>query len=369
MRRLRKVRVRLRAKPAPVRVTALAIVAALLLAGCNPVYVARGAWEEGRILWNRKPISNELDSTSLDPDVRAKLQTVLRVREFAAENLGLNVGGAYQTVSTVDQRAIVYVVMAAPRDSLEPYTWWFPIVGAVPYRGYFKQSQAKAEADAMEAAGYDTMVRPAVAFSSLGFFNDPLLSNLLKLDRVELANVIIHELFHRTYYAASDAMFNESAANYIGVSGALDFFAKTEGESSPDAREAREAVADNLAFGRFMLTEEARLLKIYRSGAPSDEILKQREVAFTQIKTDYAQLRMVGLTRFDLDKQPLNNAVLINYLIYFHDLDNFAALQRQNHGDLKATIAEIIAIAKAHPSEPFYAIWETTRSAPPVPRN
>jgi len=261
--------------------------------------------------------------------------------------------------------------MAAPRDSLHPYTWWFPVVGYVPYRGYFDESDALAESAALEADGFDTMVRPAIAFSSLGFFDDPLLSNLVKLDRVELAGVLIHELFHRTYFLASDIMFDESAANYIGSRGAIEFFAATEGESSPDTAAARAILKSDLEFSRFLEKEEARLLGIYMSGASKEEILKRREAAFAAIKSDYAALAptLSGLERFDLDKEPINNAVLINYLIYFHDLDNFAALERINHGDLRATIEQIIALAKAHPEDPFYAIWQVTRAAPPPAPN
>ena len=339
------------------------ILAPILLSGC---YIARAAYEEGRILWNRKPIDDTLARGDLPADIRAKLETALAVRKFADEKLGENVGGAYKSIAPVDQNAVVYVVMAAPRDSLEPYTWWFPIVGRVPYRGYFDENDAKAEAEALEAQGLDTMVRPSVAFSSLGFFNDPLLTNLLKLDRVELAGVIIHELFHRTYYLASDAMFDESAANYVGSAGAVAFFAATDGESAPTTIAARGILASDFKFARFLLHEQACLLNIYMAHLPKDELEKRREAAFAAIKADYAALApsLSGLERFDLDKQPLNNAVLVNYLIYFHDLDNFAALNRMNHGDLRATIAQIISIAKAHTDDPFYAIWEATRAAP-----
>src|SRR5208282_5901189 len=108
---------------------------------------------------------------------------------------------------------------------------------------------------------------------------------------------------------------------------------------------------------------------IYMAKLPKAELDTQREAAFAAIKADYAALAptLSGLERFDLDKQPLNNAVLVNYMIYFHQLDNFAALDRMNHGDLRATIAQIISIAKAHPDDPFYAIWQATRSAPPAP--
>jgi predicted aminopeptidase len=342
------------------------ILAPILLSGC---YIARAAYEEGRILWNRKPIDDVLARKDLAPDVRTKLETVLAVRKFAADQLGENVGGAYESIAPVDQNAVVYVVMAAPRDSLVPYTWWFPIVGNVPYRGYFDKRDALAEAASLEADGLDTMVRPSVAFSSLGFFSDPLLTNLLKLDRVELAGVLIHELFHRTYYLASDAMFDESAANYVGSAGAVAFFAATDGESAPSTKAARDILESDLKFARFLLQEQARLLDIYMADLPKAELDKRREAAFAAIKADYAALApsLSGLERFDLDKQPLNNAVLVNYLIYFHELDNFAALHRMNHGDMRATIAQIISIAKAHPEDPFYAISQVVRDAPPLP--
>ncbi len=353
---------------APARLVAI-LLAPILLSGCYAGYIARAAYEEGRILWHRKPIDDALARGDLPEDIRAKLETVLAVRKFAAEQLGLNVGGAYRSFAPVDQGAVVHVVMAAPRDSLEPYTWWFPIVGRVPYRGYFDESEATAEASALEAMGLDTMVRPAITFSSLGFFSDPLLTNLLKLSRVELAGVLIHELFHRTYYLPSDAMFDESAATYVGSAGAVAFFAATRGQSAPDTIAAREVLESDLKFARFLLHEQARLLEIYMSDLPKDEMLKRRDAAFVAIKKDYAALApsLSGLERFDLDKQPLNNAVLINYLIYFHDLDNFAALDRMNHGDPRATIEQIISIAKAHPDEPFYAIWEVTQKASALP--
>jgi predicted aminopeptidase len=349
----------------------LALGAAIALAGCSISYIARAGYEEARILWNRKPISTELASPDLPPELRAKFETVLKVRQFASEQLGLDVGGAYESFSQVEESAVVHVVMAAPRDSLTPYRWWFPIVGYVPYRGYFNEANAQAEADEMEASGYDTMVRPAVAFSSLGFFDDPLLSDLLDLDRVELAGVIIHELFHRTYFLPGEIMFDESAADFVGTQGAADFFSRTEGESSPDAVAARAVLASNLRFSHFLLQEQARLLRLYMSGLPKDKILKRRQAVFAGIKADYAKLapQLNGLSRFDIDKEPLNNAVMVNYLIYFHDLDNFAALERMNHGDTRATIKRIIEIAESNPYDPFYALWQATREAPPALAN
>jgi predicted aminopeptidase len=350
------------------RALALAVVmlaTAAVLAGCEAGYIAHAAYEEGRLLWRRKPIDTVLARGDLPPEVRARLETVLKVREFARARLELNVGRAYTTISEVDQGAIAWVVMAAPRDSLEPYTWWFPIVGRIPYRGYFNKDRAEAEAAEMEQRGYDTMVRPAVAFSSLGFFNDPLLSNLLRLNHVELAGVIIHELFHRTYFLASDVMFDESAATFIGSAGAVKFFEECEGPNSADAVVARGVLEADLKFADFLKSESERLLNLYQSGLPREEILRRRVAIFAAINADYAQLKphLSGLERFDLDREPINNAVLINYLIYFHDLDNFAKLEHIYGGNLHDTIKAIIALAESDREDPFYPIWQATHAA------
>jgi predicted aminopeptidase len=344
---------------------------ATLLAGCDLRYFVHAAYEEGHLLWNRRPIAQILQQPQLSSAARQRLETVLAVRQFAADNLGLRVGGAYKTVAAVDENAVVWVVMAAPRDSLEPYLWWFPIVGYVPYKGYFNKARAEAEARTMEKEGYDTFVRPAVAFSSLGFFNDPVLSNLLELNRVELAGVLIHELFHRTFFLESDVMFDESSANWIGNRGAVDFFTHAEGANSQDAVAARDIYESDMKFAVFLLQEQARLLKLYQSGLPHDEILRRRVLVFAAIKADYAKLKplLSGLERFDLDQQQLNNAVLLNYLIYFHDLDHFAALERMHHGDTRATIQSIISLAQSEPDDPFHAIWKATLNAPASPPN
>jgi predicted aminopeptidase len=345
----------------------LALMLACLTSGCDIQYLARAACEEGRLLWHREPITEVMARPGLPADIRAKLATVLAVRKFDKDQLGLRVGGAYSTLARVDQRAIVWVVMAAPRDSLTPYTWWFPIVGNVPYRGYFEKERAQAEAAQLESQGYDTYVRSAVAFSSLGFFDDPLLSNLLALDRVELAGVITHELFHRTYFLASDIMFDESAATWVGSRGAMAFFTATEGEDSADSIAARGVYESDLKFAAFLLQEQARLILLYNSKLPRDEILKRRVAVFASINADYAKLKpsLSGLERFDLDKIKLNNAVLLNYLIYFHDLANFDTLDRIHHGDVAATISAIIDLAKSEPGDPFHAIWAATRTISP----
>jgi predicted aminopeptidase len=342
---------------------------AISLCGCDVSYLAHGACAEVRLLWNRKPIDQVLQKKDLSPQLRSNLELVLEVRRFAADRLGENVGGAYETVTNVDRSAITWVLMAAEPDRLTPHTWYFPIVGSVPYKGYFRKSQAEAAAAAMEAEGYDTFVRPAVAFSSLGYFNDPLLSNLLGLDRVVLAGVIIHELFHRTYFLASNVMFDESAANYVGGRGAVAFFDYTKGPKSEESAAARAVIQSDLKFGDFLESEENKLLALYNSGKSREQILKDRKVLFSEIQTDYVKLKpqLSGMERFDLDKVKLNNAVLINYQLYFHRLHDFAALDAMHQCDLRATIEAIIDLARSNTDDPFAAIHQAVQSPPNHP--
>lgn len=350
------------------------VIAALLallamagtLSGCEVPYLMHGAYEEVHLLWKRRPIDQVLERPNLPADIRAKLKLVLAVRAFARDNLGLNVGGAYSTVVPVDKSAVTWVLMAAPVDQLTPHTWYFPIVGDVPYKGFFSRSAAQAAAADLQARGLDTFVRSAVAFSSLGWFNDPLLSNLLGLDQVVLAGVIIHELFHRTYYLAGHAMFDESAATWVGSAGAVRFFELTKGPNSPQAVAARAVLQSDLVLAAFLKQEVARVLLLYAGKLPRTEMLRRRKLLFASIQADYARLRpqLSGLERFDLDREPLNNAVLINYRIYFHRLESFDALYHAHEDDLPATIASIIRLAKADPDHPFDAIGH---AAPPSP--
>src|SRR5437867_5548064 len=199
-------------------VGAVAIAAALFLSSTRTGrYLARAGWEESRILLRRRPIAKIVSDTTVPAATRRKLKLVLDARAFASTALGLNVGNSFTTYSPLDHDTLVLVLSAAYRDRLEYFTWWFPIVGSVPYKGYFDFGEARAEERTFFNRGFDTYLRPASAFSTLGWFNDPLVSTTLRSDTLSLANTVIHELTHNTYFASGQAEFNESFANFAGA--------------------------------------------------------------------------------------------------------------------------------------------------------
>lgn len=208
------------------RVIFLVVVAALFagygtayLASDDVRYLTRAGIEETRILHARQPITELAADPRTDPALRDALGLVVASRDYAAR-LGLEAKETYTTYADVGRDTLLLVLQAAPRDCICPYTWKYPIVGRIPYKGFFDTRAARREADRLAARGYDVHLRPSGAFSTLGWFNDPLLSTSLREDSLDLANTVIHELTHNTFYASGQAVFNESFANFVGARGA-----------------------------------------------------------------------------------------------------------------------------------------------------
>ena len=326
----------------------------LLLAGClsacSPTYVLRAGYEEAKILWRRQPIEQVLKQPDLDAATRSKLELVLEVRAFAAEILQLRAGDSYATYAHVDDNQVVHVVSAAYRFKLQPYTWWFPIVGRVPYKGYFSQADADAEAASLEHDGYDTYVRPSVAFSTLGWFADPLLSTVLRYDRVTLANIIIHELLHNTTYVAGHADFDESFADFVGHRGAILFFAT---RADVPARERATAQWDEaILFSDFMDPFVARLTQAYAAGVSLDE----RQQLFDTGQDEFRRSPLQAGRYRDFGTEHLNNAVILQYRMYSEQLHLFDDVLRQHGNDLPQTIGAVIDALRGHESDPFDAV-------------
>lgn len=329
-------------------IPSLLLSAVFVLSGCAPPYVLRVAYEEARILWRRQPIEKLLRG-DLDATTREKLELTLAVREFARADLGLSVDGSYASVARVDDDQIVHVVTAAPRDRLEAHTWWFPIVGRVPYRGYFDEERARELARGLEADGYDTYVRPSIAFSTLGWFDDPLLSNLLRYAPLRLTEVILHELLHNTIYVAGQVSFNESFATFVGWRGAVAFF-ESRGDLAR-ARRAEDGWQDAITFSNVLGNAIADLEQAYEAGAgrgdrtPLFEAARTRLRAATWRTDEYAHVA----------ERPLNNAVLVHLRLYADRLGLFERYWQATGADLRTTIRLIAERAK-EAEDPFAAL-------------
>jgi predicted aminopeptidase len=309
----------------------------------------RAAYEEGKILWRREPIEEALKKPDLDPKTRDKFELVLAAREYARDKLKFNVKGSYASYSFVDRQTLSYVLMAVPKTDLKPYMWWFMIVGNVPYKGYFSQDEALAEAKRFEKDGYDTYIRTSAAFSTLGWFDDPLLAHLLRFDKVTLADTIFHELFHNTLYVGSAGAFNESLANFVGAHAAISFFRDRYGEGSPEHLRAISEWQEELEFSRFLTDMAASLGELYAKKIPLKETLRLRDEVFSRAQKSWAEeVKDRPDHRYrSFAKVPLNNAVLAQHMLYLRDLDLFESVYQLNGKDLARSVASIKDIVKA----------------------
>lgn len=349
----------------------LALLVAAIASGCSPFYVLRAAYEEGKILWRREPIAQFLGKPDLNQETQEKLKLVLAVRDYARDVLKLNVGGSYASYSYIDRPDLTYILTAAPQTELSPYTWWFLIVGRVPYKGYFAKEDAEEAAAELRSEGYDTDIRPSAAFSTLGWFDDPLLAHLLRYDQVTLAEIVFHELFHNTLYVKGAGAFNESVANFVGGRAASDFFRDRFGENSAEHQRAIQAWQEELEFSEFIEKLGESLSELYGKEISLEEKLRLREAIFERGKKEWGErIAARPAHRFrGFAQQPLNNAVMIHYLLYLKNLKLFEAVYEVKERNLIKTI-DAIREAVKEGGEPFERIQslldKRSSTIPPV---
>jgi predicted aminopeptidase len=337
---------------------AVAVGVLTLFSAPTACYLSRGAWEEAKILSRRQPISELVRDPRTPKDVRGKLKVVLAARQYAKDSIKLRTKDSFTTYSRLDHDTLVLLVSAAYRDTLKPYTWWFPIVGRVPYKGYFDFAAAKREARDLASDGFDVYVRPSDAFSTLGFFNDPLLNTTLRGDSLSLANTVIHELTHNTFYAAGQAPFNESFAMFVGARGAAAFF-RSRGQDMAAAKLDAQWEDEKL-LARFWARLIQSLDSAYAAHPESKEArILARDTVY--IRARAALVAEVGpalktISPRYVERVPLDNASLLARRVYASDLDVFDRVYEREGRDLRRTIGRVIALAKANPEDPFLAL-------------
>jgi predicted aminopeptidase len=339
-----------------------ALVAALFagygtayLASDDVRYLTRAGFEETRILQSRQPIARLVSDSTADPILRQTLGLVIESRNYAAR-LGLEAKETYTSYSDVGRDTLLLVLQAAPRDCICPYTWKYPIVGRIPYKGFFDTRAARREADRLAARGYDVYLRPSGAFSTLGWFEDPLLSTALTRDSVELASTVFHEIAHNTLYVKSATPFNESFAQLVGYRAAEAFF--RERGDSIHAERAADRWHDEIVLGEYYSALVRRLDSLYAQRPDSAALERGRREA-----AEWARDQLTGplgrrLRTYDIGRiaqRPINNAQLIGARIYRTRLDLFDRWF-ENHGrDVSRSVSALDSLMKGVEGDSAYA--------------
>jgi predicted aminopeptidase len=342
------------------------VVVATLFAGYGTAYLAsedvryitRAGMEETRILKGREPIADLVSDRATDPVVRHSLRLVLETRDYAAR-LGLNAKETYTTYSDVGRDTLLLVLQAAPRDCICPYTWKYPIVGRIPYKGFFDFEAGKRAADRLAARGYDIHLRPSAAFSTLGWFNDPLLSTALTRDSVELAALVFHEIAHNTLYVKSATPFNESFAQFVGYRSAESFFA--ERGDSANARAAADRLHDEVVLGEFYASLVERLNQLYGSRPDSAALESGRAEAGAWAReqlTGPVGARLRTFTPANLPERPVNNARLIGARIYRTRLDLFDRWFDRHGQDVHRSVQQLKGLMEGVEGDSAFATLE-----------
>lgn len=340
------------------RNAALVTLLGTTLLSCSAGYVARAAWEEARILARRRSIEDVLDDPTLDSKTRGKLEIVVQARSFAQQDLRLDAGDSYTSYSDIGRDTLALVLSASPVDRLAAHTWWFPIVGRVPYKGFFSLEAAEKERRQLEEKRYDTYLRTTSAFSTLGWLPDPLLNTVLRQDSVGLVETVIHELTHNTLFVRGHVKFNESFANFVGSVGAIEFFCQ-RGQHKESCELARGRWHDSVRLSEFLDGLWRDLEALYAEDLPYDSLMPRREAllyeAAERFRIDYApEMQTRSFARYDPTR--LNNASLVARQLYYHRLALFQSLYDES-GGLALAIDEIAAAVQGA-DEPWDALQD-----------
>jgi len=319
------------------------LLLSVLMSGCTSYYgqLAVGQLD---ILRQREPIADLVDRPETDPGLRQRLALALQARRFASSTLALPDNRSYEVYADIQRPYVVWNVFATEEFSVTPLAHCFPIAGCVAYRGYYQKGRARGAAALLNAEGHDTSVAGVEAYSTLGWFDDPLLSSMLRWDDERLAGLIFHELAHQKFYLADDTAFNESFATFVEREGLRQWRAS---RGLPVPQEAAHPYAD---LSRLVLATRDRLAAIYASDLSEPAMRRAKRDEFVHMRQAYRQLRdgsWNGDRRFDRwMAQPLNNASLVPFGLYDQWVPAFAALFEQVGGDWPRFYAEVADLGR-----------------------
>jgi predicted aminopeptidase len=318
-------------------IACLAAVAPLALAaGCTNFSYYLQAMSGQLELWQR---TRAIDEVVAEPGtalpLKEKLQRTLTMREYASKALSLPDNASYKRYADLGRRYVVWNVFAAPEFSLEPVQWCFPFAGCVGYRGYFSETEAEQFAQELTADRRDVYVGGVAAYSTLGWFADPILNTFAHYPDVLLARLIFHELAHQVVYVADDSVFNESFAVTVEREGLRRWLARNGSDTDRELFKLMSMRRDG--FVRLIGTYRERLAALYKSELAPAPMRAQKQRIFAEMDVDYQRLKVQwggfgGYDRWFAQKP--NNAHFVSISIYTQMVPAFEALLQQNGGDL-----------------------------------
>ena len=325
---------------------AAALLLLPVLAGCTAAgYYWQGFRGQLDLLERARPIPAVLASTE-DPALKRKLERVLAIREYASRELALPDNPSYRSYTDLGRRFVLWNIFAAPELSLEPRQWCFPVAGCVNYRGYFDEAAARAEAARLGATGDDVYVGGVPAYSTLGYFNDPMLSTVIRYPDTEVARLIFHELAHQVAYAKDDTVFNESFAVAVEEEGIGRWLAAQDDAALTAQFNTSQRYRDG--FRTLVSRTRSELVTLYASPTSVEEKRAGKAAAFASMRAAYDALKKEwgGFAAYDgWFAQGPNNASLAAVGLYTQKVPEFHALLAGDGGDLRRFYAHVKALA------------------------
>jgi predicted aminopeptidase len=305
----------------------------LLLNGCASVsYYGQLASGQLQLLRAREPVAKVIADPGRDQELRAHLTQSQKARTFASQQLHLPDNQSYRLYADIGRPFVVWNVFATPEFSLTPQNHCFPVAGCVAYRGYYSQSAARGEAALQRLQGMDVSIGGVEAYSTLGWFNDPIISSMMGWGDERLATLIFHELAHQRFYVKDDTEFNESFATFVEQEGTRQW--RAERGLAP---ENGEQAQHRDQFIQLVLDTRTRLERLYALPLAAEQMRQRKAAEFERLRREYRQLRdsqWAGDKRYDAwINAPMNNARLLPFGLYDQWVPAFATLFRQVDGD------------------------------------
>lgn len=339
----------------------LVLLLLAVLPGCTTIgYYQQAIGGHLSLMWRAEPVGDRLADDTLDSALREKLKTAQAARSFAAADLALPVGGAFSEYVPLDRPWVVVNLVAVPEFSLSPHQWCYPVVGCQAYRGYFRLEDARREQSTFDQQGYDTFLGAVTAYSTLGWFDDPLHTGFTDLPEDRMVALMFHELAHRVLYVDGDTAFNESFATAVELEG-LRLWLAQQGDLAGFDRALRrlEHREHTLAL---VQNASANLESLYRQqGDQDDALIRQRKLATLEaLARDYAELSERFPEPGPLGPPPvsLNNARLALFQQYFQHVSAFRQLFRDQGENFDAFYQAVIALSEQPPEARSAALAE-----------